>query len=84
MFESPGDALDIARPDIVLEIKFGITCHLEGVGLEVMVVKDTENVLEAKPDDVVEKNNEAFLYIFTGRQLVTKEGLEVLSLISNL
>jgi hypothetical protein len=33
---------------------------------------------------VVEKNKEPILYVFAGRQLVTKEGLEVLSLISNL
>ncbi len=33
---------------------------------------------------VVEKDDEPILYIFAGRQLVTKEGLEVLSLISNL
>jgi len=33
---------------------------------------------------VVNKNNTPILYIFAGRQLVTKEGLEVLSLISNL
>jgi len=33
---------------------------------------------------IVEKDKEPILYIFTGRQLVTKEGLEVLSLISNL
>ncbi|HEX9974423.1 MAG TPA: hypothetical protein VGD14_20310 [bacterium] len=33
---------------------------------------------------VVEKNKKPILYIFAGRQLVTKEGLEVLSLISNL
>lgn len=33
---------------------------------------------------IVEKNKEPILYIFAGRQLVTKEGLEVLSLISNL
>lgn len=33
---------------------------------------------------VVKKNNKPILYIFSGRQLVTKEGLEVLSLISNL
>lgn len=33
---------------------------------------------------VVEKDNRVILYIFAGRQLVTKEGLEVLSLISNL
>ncbi len=34
--------------------------------------------------NVVEKHNEPILYIFAGRQLVTKEGLEVLSLVSNL
>lgn len=33
---------------------------------------------------VVEKDNHPILYIFTGRQLVTKEALEVLSLISDL
>lgn len=33
---------------------------------------------------VVEKNKEPILFVFAGRQLVTKEGLEVLSLISNL
>jgi len=33
---------------------------------------------------VVEQNGQSLLYIFAGRQLVTKEGLEVLSLISNL
>jgi hypothetical protein len=33
---------------------------------------------------VVEQNGQSILYIFAGRQLVTKEGLEVLSLISNL
>ncbi|MCI0495029.1 hypothetical protein L0Z72_08465 [candidate division KSB1 bacterium] len=33
---------------------------------------------------VVEKDNTPILYIFAGRQLVTKEGLEVLSLVSNL
>ena len=33
---------------------------------------------------VVEQDGQSILYIFAGRQLVTKEGLEVLSLISNL
>lgn len=33
---------------------------------------------------VVEKDNAAILYIFAGRQLVTSEGLELLSLVSNL
>ena len=33
---------------------------------------------------VIEQNGQPILYIFAGRQLVTKEGLEVLSLISNL
>ncbi|MCU0645012.1 MAG: hypothetical protein MUC94_12220 [bacterium] len=33
---------------------------------------------------VVEKNKKPILYMFAGRQLVTKEGLEVLSLVSNL
>jgi len=32
----------------------------------------------------VEKNNKTILYMFAGRQLVTREGLEVLSLISDL
>ncbi|MDZ7318459.1 MAG: hypothetical protein ONB11_04845 [candidate division KSB1 bacterium] len=39
------------------------------------------------PDDVtitVERDSRVLLYIFAGRQLVTREGLEVLSLISNL
>lgn len=47
------------------------------------------NGLKFKPgaDDltvVVEQAGEAMLYIFAGRQLVTQEGLEVLSLISSL
>ncbi|UCE04519.1 MAG: hypothetical protein JSW07_12900 [bacterium] len=33
---------------------------------------------------IAEKENKPILYIFAGRQFVTKEGLEVLSLISNL
>jgi hypothetical protein len=33
---------------------------------------------------IAQKNKENVLYIFAGRQLVTREGLEVLSLISNL
>lgn len=33
---------------------------------------------------VVEKDNAPILYLFAGRQLITNEGLEVLSLISNL
>ncbi len=33
---------------------------------------------------VIEKDNEPILYIFAGRQLIAKEGLEVLSLVSNL